>query len=350
MSRGFDYDSVCTAIDVEIYKTLAHEMLAEAGVHLLLNTFLAAAITDGPRITAAIVESHAGRDALLAHCFIDTTGYGDLAAGARAKFTEPNDYPVANSIGVAGVSIEAYQQFCGDAVSQLAHGIRSGKPDQIVRIDCDWRKLPAEFRDAMGKIGMSPVITSTQDDYFMFLKLNKKLDLSPTDRDAATAVELELRQRQAKAVELLRKHVPGCENAFIARSSPALCIRRGRLIECDYDITLSDVLDARRFDDEVMIYGFHDSAPRLQIRDGSWYGIPYRALLPVGLDNLLVAGMMITADHEAHMSTRNTVCCMGQGQGAGTAAALCAQRKCATRELPYSALRESLEKADVCFA
>jgi len=67
------------------------------------------------------------------------------------------------------------------------------------------------------------------------------------------------------------------------------------------------------------------------------------------IDNLLVTGMMITSDHRAHMSTRNTVCCMGQGQAAGTAAALCAARKCATRDLPYTELRKALEKGGVYF-
>ncbi|MFZ5831727.1 MAG: FAD-dependent oxidoreductase, partial [Planctomycetota bacterium] len=61
-----------------------------------------------------------------------------------------------------------------------------------------------------------------------------------------------------------------------------------------------------------------------------------------GVDNLLVAGMMITSDHRAHMSTRNTVSCMAQGQSTGTAAALCAARNCGTRDLPYADLRESL--------
>lgn len=53
------------------------------------------------------------------------------------------------------------------------------------------------------------------------------------------------------------------------------------------------------------------------------------------IDNLLAAGMLITSDHEAHMSTRNTVSCMGQGQAAGTAAALCARQSCGARELRY---------------
>jgi len=148
---------------------------------------------------------------------------------------------------------------------------------------------------------------------------------------------------------LFRKFVPGCEKAFIARTSPSICIRRGRLITCDYDITSEDVLEARHFDDDVMVYGFHDSAPRLQIKNGGTYGIPYRSLRVTGIDNLLATGMMITSNHDAHMSTRNTVCCMGQGQAAGTAAALCAGKDCGTRDLSYTHLRDALENDGVYF-
>ena len=209
--------------------------------------------------------------------------------------------------------------------------------------------MPDAFVSAAHEIGMSFVTTTVHDNYFMFIKINFNMDVSPVNRDAASAAEVELRRRQARAVELFRQYVPGCEKAFIARTSPSLTIRRGRLITCDYDITSDDVLEARHFDDDVFVYGFHDSAPRLQIKDGGTYGIPYRALRVQGLDNLLATGMMITSDHDAHMSTRNTVACMGQGQAAGTAAALCALRDTGTRELPYTALRDALEQAGVYF-
>jgi hypothetical protein len=107
------------------------------------------------------------------------------------------------------------------------------------------------------------------------------------------------------------------------------------------------VLEGRHFDDDIMAYGFHDSAPRLQIKDGGTYGVPYRALRVAGIENLLAAGMMITSNHDAHMSTRNTVCCMGQGQAAGIAAALCAAKTCGTRDLAYQELRAALLKAGV---
>ncbi|MHB8897177.1 MAG: FAD-dependent oxidoreductase [Thermoguttaceae bacterium] len=349
MTAGYDYDSVCTAVDTELYKLVAFEMLAEAGVFVAVNTLLAGAIVGGSRIGGVIAESRAGREAFLAKCFVDCTAFGDLAAFAGAQYTEPNDYPVVNSMGVGGVNVERFHDYLQSqgAVTQLALGRRSGKDGQIVRVQSNSKGLPEEFQDEARKIMLAMVTTTVHDDYFMFIKMGFKMPVSPTDRDAVSSAELELRRRQAKAIELFRKYVPGCEKAFIARTSPTLNIRRARVIACDYDLTRADVLEAKHFDDDIMAYGFHDNAPRLQIASGGTYGIPYKALRVAGLENLLAAGMLITSNHDAHMSTRNTVCCMGQGQAAGTAAALCAARSCGTRELPYAALRESLLKTGV---
>ncbi len=351
MSKGYNYDSVCTCIDTEMYKLVTFEMLVEAGVFVCVNTLVAGAIMDGSRIKGVIVESRSGREAFYAKCFVDCTAYGDLAAFAGAKYSEPNDYPVVNSIGIANVSMEKLHDFLEkhDAIIQQAEGIRSGKDGQIVRIQGRTAKLPGGFGEKAGKIGMSMVTTTVHDNYFMFIKLNFKMPVSPTNRDEVAKAELELRRRQAKAIELFREYIPGCEKAFIARTSPKLCIRRGRLITCDYDISHEDVIEGRHFDDEVMVYGFHDSAPRYQIKNGGTYGFPYRALRVAGIENLLASGMLITSDHRAHMSTRNTVCCMGQGQASGTAAALCAAKNCGTRELKYANLREALEKGGVYF-
>jgi hypothetical protein len=349
MISGYNYDSVCTAIDTELYKLVTFEMLVESGVFVAVNTLLAGAIMEGSRVKGVIAESRAGREAILAKSFVDCTAYGDLAAYAGANYTEPNDYPVVNSMGVAGVNLERFHEYlqAQGAVTQLARGRRSGKDGQIVRVQTNSKGLPKEFRDEAQKIMLAMVTTTVHDDYFMFIKMGFKMPVSPTDRDAVSKAELELRKRQAKAIELFRKYVPGCEKAFIARTSPTLNIRRARVIACDYDITSADVLEGRHFDDDIMAYGFHDSAPRLQIKNGGTYGIPYRALRVARVENLLAAGMLITSNHDAHMSTRNTVCCMGQGQAAGTAAALCAAKPCGTRELAYQTLRDTLLKAGV---
>ena len=130
----------------------------------------------------------------------------------------------------------------------------SGQEGKIVRLQAHANKLPPDFVRGAREIGMASVTTTVHDDYFMFIKLNYKMPVSPTNRDEVAKAELELRQRQAKAIELFRTYVPGCEKAFIARTSPSLCVRRGRLIACDYDITLEDVLEGRHFDDDIMAY------------------------------------------------------------------------------------------------
>jgi hypothetical protein len=346
MVRGYDYDSVCTAIDTEMYKLVTMEMLDEAGVFIAVNTLLTGAIVEGGRVRGAIVESRSGREAIYAKAFVDCSAYGDLAAFAGAHYKEPNDYDCCNSIGLANVDLERYLKHLDAAggSNQIAYGLRSGEPGKVVRFNGGFA---GEFRDEANKIGMSSMITTVRDNYLMFVKVNFKVPGSVLNRDDMAKAELEVRKRQAKAVELFRRYVPGCEKAFMARTSPTLNIRRGRLIECDFDVSHEDVIEARHFADDVMAYGFHDSAPRYQVKNGGTYGIPYKALRVMGVENLLAAGMMITSDHRAHMSTRNTVCCMGQGQASGTAAALCAARKCGTRDLPYGVLRDALVKGGV---
>jgi len=351
MERGFDYDSVCTAVDTELYKLVTFEMLSEAGVFMAVNTMAAGAITENGVVRGVITESRSGREAFLARSFVDCTAYGDLAAYAGAGYSVPNDYESCNSIGLGNVDMDQYYAFLKeyDAVGQLARGLRSGEPDRLVRLSGINVNLPEEYRREAGEIGMSDTTTTVHDNYLMFIKFNYRVEGSVVNRDDIAKAELVLRQRQLRGVELFRKFVPGCRSAFIARTSPSLNIRRGRLITCDYDITHEDVIEARHFDDEVFVYGFHDSAPRLQIKDGGTYGMPYRALCVKGIENLYVAGMMITSDHRAHMSTRNTVSSMAQGQAAGTAAALCAKEDMGSRDLPYDRLRGQLEQDGVYF-
>ena len=105
--------------------------------------------------------------------------------------------------------------------------------------------------------------------------------------------------------------------------------------------------------DLVKLYvddAFHDLSPKRPeclVKAPGYYGLPYRMLLPVGCDNLYMAGRCVTADIQAHMSTRNVVGCMIMGQAAGVAAALCGQRDCNSRELPYDILREQLLHQEV---
>jgi hypothetical protein len=351
MLNGYNYESVCTSIDTELYKLVVFEMLAEAGVSIYVNTMVVGAVKKGKTITGVITECHMGREFFKAKCFVDCTAYGDLSARAGASFVELNDHAVCNTMGLGNVNIEKLYEYLkkNDAVGDFALGLRDGKESQIIRMGSINSKLPPEYIKAIGNLGSGFMTTTVHDNYCMFIKVNYKMPVSPTNRDEVAKAELLLRQMQYKTLEAFKKYLPGCENAFIARTSPSLNIRRGRTITCDYDITTADVIGGRHFDDDIMAYGFHDEAPRYKIKNGGTYGIPYKALRVKDIDNLLVSGMLITNDIHAQMSTRNTVSCMGQGQATGTAAALCAAKNCTTRNLPYADLRKTLEKDGVYF-
>jgi hypothetical protein len=350
LRTNYDSDTLC--VDVEVYKFVAHDMLREAGVHVMVNTMAVDTIKEGNRVTALVTESHEGSEAVRGKVFIDATGYGDLAARAGAAYTEPNDHPVVNSIGIAGIDIDKYYAFLKEhnALTEYGRGPRSGRRDRIIRVDGHWADIDPELRKTQQALGMASVTTTIHDNYFMFIKVNFVMPVSPTNRDALAEAEYELRRRHQGCIELLRKTIPGAENAFIARSAPTITIRRGRCIICDYDIPHDEVLGGTHFPDEIYSYGFHDMAPKFQIAGGKTYGLPYRSIMVKGLENLFAVGMIITSDRNAHMSTRNTVSCMAMGQAAGTAAALCSAKNIPeVRELPYPALYDALKKGDVWF-
>ena len=119
----------------------------------------------------------------------------------------------------------------------------------------------------------------------------------------------------------------------------------------DYQLTRSDVLAARRFDDEIALCGApiedHGAGGGTEwqyVAGGAAYGIPYRSLLPRGIDGLLVAGRCFSSTHDAHASARSMATCMAMGQAAGTAAALAASGNCLPRDVPADTLRARLRE------
>ena len=169
------------------------------------------------------------------------------------------------------------------------------------------------------------------------------------DVAALTQAEVELRGRMFEVVEMFRKHVAGCERCYPAGAAPSVGQRRARAIRCLYELSQEDCTEARQFDDQIACFGFIDNSTYF-VRQAGAYGIPYRALIPRGLDNVLVAGRMMSVDLVAHNSTRNTVCCLACGQVAGTAAAMAARQGVPPQAVDVRELRERLLSDGVLLA
>jgi hypothetical protein len=151
------------------------------------------------------------------------------------------------------------------------------------------------------------------------------------------------------AIEALRRFMPGCERARLRNFGMTIGIRDTRKIDAVYNLTERDVRHEARFEDTIGIYPeFIDGYGVLILpTTGRYMHIPYRALLPKGVGNLLVAGRAIGGDRIAHAATRNMACCAVAGQGAGVAAAISARGGREVAAVALDDVQSELQRQDV---
>jgi hypothetical protein len=325
-------------------------MMEEAGVRVLLHVMAVETVRDGGQVKGVIIEGKSGREAVRARVVIDTTGDGDIAAKAGAKFIKRHGTTkVGMPFGMTNVDMPRLVKFLeeNDMVNQLVRADKGGTVDDIIRLGFELKKIPL-FREYMDTTGMwGPLGASLHENNYNYINGTSIPNIDATDTETLSKAEITLRKQVMTLSKMLKEHIPGFEKAYLTWTPVCAGVRYTRVIECEHDMSLDEIVNCRRFDDEVMLYGFHDCAPRIMIKNGGYYGIPYRAFIPKGVEGLLTAGRLITSTWEAHMSTRNTVSCMAQGQAVGTAAALSARSGINPRELDTDLLREVLRKQNV---
>ena len=151
-------------------------------------------------------------------------------------------------------------------------------------------------------------------------------------------------------MKFFRKYVPGCEDARLKATASHVGIRESRHIEGEYRLTSDDLLSGKVPEDSILIAAnsvdvhgrFGPKSNEYIPIDGKYYGIPYRSLVPVKIDNLLLAGRCLSADSTAAGAVSVMPPCMGMGQAAGVAAALSIKSGKTVRELDVNLLRKEL--------
>ena len=348
--KGGSYDSVITLIDWEVFKGLIFDMMEEAGVQLLLHASVVETLRDGNSVKGIVIEGKSGREAILAKAVIDCTGDGDVAAKAGARFIKQHGTTkVGMPFGMANVDMPRLVKFLKekDMINQLIHHDKGSEIDDVIRLGVELRKIPL-FREYMDTTGMwGPLGASLHEFNYTYINGTSIPNVDATSTEELSKAEVTLRKQVMTLSKMLKEHIPGFEKAYLNWTPISVGVRYTRVIECGHDMSLEEIISCARFEDEVMLYGFHDCAPRIMIKNGGYYGIPYRAFLPNGVEGLLVAGRLITSVWDAHMSTRNTVSCMAQGQAVGTAAALAAKQGKSPRELDVQELRRILRSQNV---
>ena len=348
-----------TPYDLETYKYVIMRMVDEAGVNMLLHTFVAGAVVENGALKGIEIQNKTGRRVLRAKSIVDCSGDADVAAAAGAEYIFGRGDGKAQNVTLlftlGGVDFDRVVEYSrahvrvktwGEWHSRLMMAPKLGedKPSYVsmsgkIIIDDDLEKgkeLSCGFRSLRpGELRLNVTRTTGIDG---------------TKAEDLTRAEISERKNAFEVAKALKKHVPGFEKSFLAQTAVEVGVRESRRIIGDYELSTEDVMEGRDFPDSVCRGAYpvdiHDPAgghvKHTFIKDGGSYGIPYGCFLPKGIDNLLVAGRCISASHEAHGSSRQMPTCVGMGQATGTAAALAAGKGITPRQLDVTALRATL--------
>lgn len=345
-----------TIIDPEESKTLAMQLMEEAGVEVLLYVFCTDVIKEGDEVKGVIIESKAGREAILARSVIDCTGDADVAYRAgvecRKGDAEGGMQPPTLMFSMRGVETQLLRDAIVNHPDIYDMDIMPAESFQNKKfITVGLRNQIAKAREAGIDIPVARTILITgMDEDEIWVNMSRVNGVDPTKPESYTYGEMEGRKQIYEIQKYLKAFVPGFENAWMDRVAPFMGIRESRVTVGKYVLTAEDILACRRFDDAVAVASYPVDLHHPKGGDctleycGDCYDIPYRSLVPAKVENLLVAGRCSSFTHEAMASTRVMSTCMALGEAAGRAARIALRDGVKPSQVDVEKLRSELRE------
>lgn len=319
--------------DAEPMKWLLDRFVLESGAELLLHSQAIGVLKKDNTIKAVKVFHKGGVEDLSADIFIDSTGDGDISAWAGAKIEVGREQdnacqPMTTSFRMAHVDVDRIP------------------PAAEINKLYDEAKARGEVKNPRENVLK---FKSVHPDVIHF-NTTRIVGRTSLDGWSITDAEIEGRRQIDDMVRFLKKYIAGFENAYLMKIGPEIGVRESRRVMGEYVLNADDVLQARHFDDGIACASYdidiHNPTGTgtdiRRLKPGTYYMIPYRCLIPQGIDNLIVASRCISATHEAHSSLRVMPIVWALGQAGGTAAALCIKNNTKPSTVDASGLRKIL--------
>jgi hypothetical protein len=365
--------------DPEIMKVLLFELVSEAGVNLMLDTFAFGVVMDGKKIKAVRVANKNGEEHIEAKQFIDATADGDISAWAGAPFE------IGRAQDHRCETVTVYMKVGNvDHYKMLDYLDKHPEENHIGTVD-GWRKVLDSNNGPLHVNGFKNLIRKAyaNGDYITpigalydipspifiishscfpidqtALLVDMGYNINTSDADDLTKAEIHARMVQVPQVlKFVNKYLPGFEKSYLMETASLIGTRESRRIMGDYVLCEEDILNNRKFDDGVArcgramnvhsVTGGKDEEERggqtwIEPKDPQGYDIPYRCILAKNVENVLTSGRCISVTHLALGSVRGMPICMATGEAAGTAAALAVKKDMGLRSLDIEELRKTL--------
>ncbi|MBN2310297.1 MAG: FAD-dependent oxidoreductase [Candidatus Hydrogenedentes bacterium] len=355
-------------VDPEAMRLAIAGLIEQAGVDVLLHSFVAGVLGESGAVDKVIVRNRAGDFAIETRVVVDCTGDGDVAYGAGAATEMGEDgelQPVSLVFQMAGVDFPELLEFIAAHPEELVlaeNPVIDKTPAECARAVRDhgypYFVLSAAGSILGGAIAASEIEPCTavfasptsMERRELALNTTRLAGVDATDVAELSSAAVALAGQVETAAAFLQRSVPGFAEATVSRIAPRTGVRETRRVVGDYVLQTEDVLEGRKSPDAIAkgghhvdIHGAGTEQTRIPVADGQSYDIPYGCLVPAGLRNLLVAGRCLSSTRQANGSARVMGTCMATGDAAGVAAALCAGGDCTdARDLPVAEVQQAL--------
>ena len=355
------WGSYTGVFDTEVMQRVIIEVVEEAGVEVLLFAHVTGVVKENGAVRGVEFVTKSGPQWASAGVLIDASGDGDVAvlAGADSMFGRPEDglvQPMTSYFRILNVNFPKLVQDCREHADELFEFVvpeGAGEDNQ----DYALKFYATGFRERLKEARRQGFDWIVPKDHITIKAglLPGEINVNVTrfhgnalDPRVRTQATLEVRKQAYNAFDFLKRYVGGFEDSVLLDIAPVLGVRETRRILGDYVLTEDDVRSEARFEDSIGLSNapidIHEPGGEKFVMDGvgRGYGVPYRCLLPKGVEGVLVAGRCISVDAVAFGSTRNTPVCALTGQAAGVAAARCARAGTMPRGLPVADVQKAL--------
>ena len=346
-------------MEPEHVKHVALAMVTEAGVSMHLHTGIVDVMREGRAVTGVVTESKSGRRAIRARTLIDATGDGDVATFAGAEYQFGNAEGVSQGMTVrfriGNIDFARYFDWLDENRQYVSHNddyllwvreralrdepfFMAANLVTLYQAHPEWPNLPV----------LSYFNGSSIRPRELSLNATRVFGLDGTNADHLSEAEIACRTQEFALWAFLRRHVPGFADSFIVETAAQIGVRETRRIVGDYILSEEDCRLGTVFADSIVsnpiAFDLHDTQYTCELLAHRCH-VPYRCLLPRGIEGLLVAGRCISTDHVANSTIRRMMTAFETGQVAGIAAALTGREQTTPRALPFEILRAGMQEA-----